>query len=171
MLPVSLVPPVLPNLRLISKIDMEQTSSLWHYKSIKRVKSITSNNFNITSRNNSTSKYKRYFNSQCVFHFFGVKKNNSGCNLMQNNPLSRSEMSVPQHILIECLLFRSSLKCRFQIERVFQFWKKDKSWFLRLSRKDSCVSDRGLFCSPSSSPSRPTWSSASSSSRSSPENP
>ena len=54
---------------------------------------------------NSTSKYKQFFNSQRAFHFLGIIGEVEllpsdwyfGYNLMRNNPLTRSEIPVPQH--------------------------------------------------------------------------
>ena len=62
---------------------------------------------------NSTSKYKQFFNSQRAFHFLGIIREVEllpndwyfGCNLMRNNPLTRSEIPVPQHKLTQ--FFRS----------------------------------------------------------------
>ena len=56
--------------------------------------------------NNSTSKYKQFLTIKCAFHFYGIIREEgllcndwySGCNLMLDNPLTWSEIPLPQHV-------------------------------------------------------------------------
>ena len=93
------------------------------------------------------------FNSQCAFHFPGIIREvellsndwYSGCNLMRDNPLTRSEIPLPQHVW-QCLL-SVALYAQPTSHAAFDFDQRQCLQLAKMLPMDS-ITWRRKYCKP-----------------------